>query len=183
LTGLELRTLARVYFGSVALVAITGVVAAFVFADHAAGWQHIPFPHLDPTAGEIASVFGHNLRVLAAAVGASVAVNAPWLTAGADRPRLTRGWRALRLLCDVALGAAVARNLITVGLDLGAFRGRMLLAVLPHGPLELLAFSFGLTLYVEARRGPVAPNVWLSFCAAAVPVLAVAATVEVLVVL
>ena len=56
-----------------------------------------------------------------------------------------------RRLGEVLLGGAIAANLIIVGASFGAYGTRMLRAALPHGPVELAAYSLALALY---RQGP-----------------------------
>ena len=52
------------------------------------------------------------------------------------------------------LGAAVAANVIVIGASFGAYGTRMLRAALPHGPVELAAYSLALALYLQGRRRP-----------------------------
>lgn len=182
LPATALRIAVIVYAASTTVVLIVAIAAAIAFSDGVSAWQDVPFPELPKTLGEAGSILLHNGRILLAAVGAALAVNAPWLSrAGEPLPR-GWGWKSTRALCDVVLVLGVARNLLTVGVGLAAYRERMALAILPHGPVELAAFSCGLALYLLARRGPVEWRFWLTLVAGGGLLLGVAALLEVFVV-
>jgi hypothetical protein len=179
---IALRTVVITYTVITAVVAVVAVAVVVAFGDDLEQWHQVPFPELPATASEVGSILLHNGRVLLAAIGAALAVNAPWLTRPGELVDQSPGWRAARALCDVVLMLGVARNLVTVGVGLAVYRERMVLAILPHGPVELAAFSCGLSLYLLARRGPVERSVWLALAGAAVMLLAIAAVLEVFVV-
>lgn len=181
--AIALRTAAITYVAVTASVIVVAVAAGLAYGADVGPWRQVPFPQVPSTAGETGSILLHNGRILVAAIGAALAVNSPWLTSGSEPVRLCRGWKATRALCDVVLLFGLARNLVTVGLCLAAYRDRMLLAVLPHGPVELAAFSCGLALYLLARRGPVGRSVWLTLAAGGAVLLAIAAPLEIFVVL
>lgn len=183
LQPLPARAIAVIYAMSVALVVLVAITATFAFGEDLERSRHVPFPELPRTPEEVGSIALHNGRILLGAIGAALAVNAPWLTS-AGQPVAPRGaWKAARALCDIVLVLGVARNLITVGIGFAAYRERMLLAILPHGLVELAAFACGLALYLSARRGPVERGVWLTLAGAGGLLLAIAAALEVLVVL
>jgi len=179
------RLVALVYaLAAVAVAGVALVAGAVLDEREVADLQRVPFPELPTTIGEAASIWTHNGRILLAAIGAAVAVNAPWLAkADASPPRVGWGWRATRVLCDAAIVVATARNLITVGAGLAVWRERMLLAILPHGLVELAGFACGLALYLLARRGSVGRRTWIKLVVAGTLLLAVAALLEVFVVL
>jgi hypothetical protein len=79
---------------------------------------------------------------------------------------------------DTILALAVAVNTALVGAALGAYGARMLVAMLPHGPLELAAFAIALALYVHARRGPLTVRHVTATAAACLSLLAVASVLE-----
>jgi hypothetical protein len=79
---------------------------------------------------------------------------------------------------DAILVLEVALNTIVVGAALGAYGTRMLAAVLPHGPIELAAFSLALALYVHARRARLPRRHIAAVGTACVSGLALAATLE-----
>jgi hypothetical protein len=76
------------------------------------------------------------------------------------------------------LGAGVAANVIVVGAGLGAYGTRMVLAVLPHGPVELAAYALALALYLEGRTRRLALAHILAIAALSVAALALAAGLE-----
>jgi hypothetical protein len=176
---------ALVYMSVIVIVVGVALVAGAVLDQQTVeDLQRVPFPRLPMSLGEAASIWMHNGRILLAAVGAAVAVNAPWLAATESaQPQIGWGWRATRALCDAAIVVAAGRNLVTVGVGLAVWRDRMLLAILPHGLVELAAFACGLALYLHARRGPVERPVWSKLVTAGVVLLAIAALLEVFVVL
>jgi hypothetical protein len=100
----------------------------------------------------------------------------PWL-AGRDARRGPTG-AALLAAVDTVLVLWVAVNSILVGAAVGAYGSRMIAAVLPHGPLELIAFALALALHLRARRGPLGARHILTTAAACLAVLALAAVLE-----
>src|SRR4051812_36585053 len=96
----------------------------------------------------------------------------------AVNPRRARSWRLLRLACDAGAVGLLTPTLALVAAGLGAYGPRMVAAMLPHGPLELVAFTLGLTLYLEARRQPVPLARALPRAATALALLAAAALLE-----
>ena len=84
----------------------------------------------------------------------------------------------MRLLAEALLGAAVAANLIVVGASFGAYGTRMLRAALPHGPVELAAYSLALALYRQGRTRALPARHMLAVVALSVATLALAAVLE-----
>ena len=123
-----------------------------------------------------ASIFLHNLRALAAVGGLLlIAQSAQWTA----RPTSPHGRSAtVRRLGEVLLGAAVAANLIVVGASFGAYGTRMLRAALPHGPVELAAYSLALALYRQGRTRALPARHVLAVVALSVAMLALAAVLE-----
>ncbi len=76
------------------------------------------------------------------------------------------------------LGAGVAANVIVVGAGLGAYGARMIRALLPHGPVELAAYSLALALYLEGRQRPLGIRHAVAVGALSVAALALAAVLE-----
>jgi uncharacterized membrane protein SpoIIM required for sporulation len=79
---------------------------------------------------------------------------------------------------DALLGLLVAFNAIVVGAALGAHGTRMLTAILPHGPVELAAFTLALALYVRARESRIPARRVAAIAVACVSGLALAAVLE-----
>ena len=55
-------------------------------------------------------------------------------------------------LGEVILAGAITANVAVVAAALGAYRERMVLALMPHGPVELAAYSLAIALYLQDRR-------------------------------
>ena len=55
-------------------------------------------------------------------------------------------------LGEVILAGAITANVAVVGAALGAYRERMVLALMPHGPVELAAYALAVALYLQDRR-------------------------------
>jgi hypothetical protein len=91
-----------------------------------------------------------------------------------------RWLRSMVRVCDVLVIVACAKHVALVGATVGAYGGRGIQAMLPHGPLELAAYSLALSLYVSSRREPLAVRraLWASAMSAAG--LAIAAALEVM---
>ncbi len=117
----------------------------------------------------------HNLSALAAVGGLLLVAQSPYW-AGKIQPGPAH--RALRHAGEALLVAAVAANVIVVGVSLGAYGTRMVRAALPHGPLELAAYSLALALYLRARHQPLAPRHTLAIVALSISTLALAALLE-----
>jgi hypothetical protein len=69
-------------------------------------------------------------------------------------------------------------NLVLIGSSLGAYGWRMVRAVLPHGLLELAAYSLTLGLYVRVRQRSVPLGAWAASAGGAALLLAAAAILE-----
>jgi hypothetical protein len=161
------------------LTVACGVIALAVhvwFAAAARHWLAFPFAGIPALPSEAASVFIHNLRALAAIGGVLLIAQSAHWTAGLASPGALHG--TLRRLAEALLGAAVAGNLIVIGASFGAYGTRMLRAALPHGPVELAAYSLALSLYLKARSRPVLARRLLAVLALSVSMLAVAAVLE-----
>lgn len=165
-----------------ALLGVAGLAAAAVALGapgQAREWLGFGFGGIDNRVSEATSIFANNARLLVAILLACGVAQLALTTSPAGLG--SRLVRALALLCDVAVVGSAALQAILVGAAVGAYGGRMVAALLPHGPLELAAYSLVLALYVAARRERLAPGRWLAVGLASVLVLALAAPVEVFV--
>jgi len=169
----------RVSAAIVATVVLIAAVTLVGFAGPARDWLGFTFPGVPATVEEVWEIFVSNARIALVVLAASFAVNAPWLMAG-DAAEPGWRWRCWRLLLDVALGCGALFNLVIVGSALGGYGVRMAVAILPHGPFELLAFSSVLALYLRARRGPVPRRTAALLSGASAGLLLLGATAEVL---
>jgi hypothetical protein len=166
--------------------AIAGVliVATFLFAlvvdvgfaAQARRWLAFGFAGLPARPAEAVGVFTHNLGALLAVVGLLIIAQTPYW-AGEEQPG--RSHRLVRGAGEVLLSGAVAANVAVVGASFGAYGARMIRAALPHGPLELGAFSLALGLYVKGRHQPIPVGLMVVVGVLSVAALALAALLEV----
>ena len=85
------------------------------------------------------------------------------------------------LLCDAVVVTAAAVHALLVGAGVGAYGGRMIDALLPHGPVELAAYSLALALYGAARRERLSAGRWAAAALGSALGLGLAAVLEVFV--
>jgi hypothetical protein len=159
------------------LAAACGGIALIVHLALAAAvrhWLAFPFTGIPARAAIAASIFFHNLRALAAVWGLLLIAQSALWNAGVP------GWasQVLRRSGEVLLGAAVAANVLVVGASLGAYGPRMLRATLPHGPLEVAAYSLALALYLQGRRRSLSLRLVFPVAALSIAALALAAVLE-----
>ena len=76
------------------------------------------------------------------------------------------------------LAGGVAANVIVIGASFGAYGTRMVRAALPHGPVELAAYSLALALYIQGRRRQLPVRHILAVAALSTSALAAAALLE-----
>jgi hypothetical protein len=135
-----------------------------------------PFTGIPPRFAEAASIFANNLRVAAALAGLlliaqSARCNAPSAEPGPIHTTIQRFGEAL-------LGTVFAVNVIVIGVSFGAYGMRMLRAAMPHGPVELAAYSLSLAVYLRGRRRRLPVGHILAYEALCVVLLALAAALE-----
>ena len=92
------------------------------------------------------------------------------------QPRRAR--RTLQSLGEAVLCGLAAANTVLVGAGLGAYGSRMARAMLPHGPVELAAFSLALALYLQGRHQRLSSSYLIAAAAASAALLAAAAVLE-----
>jgi hypothetical protein len=160
---------------TIAVVLIAVVVRAG-FAAGARRWLAFPFTGIPASPDEAASIFIHNLRALAAVWGMLLIARSGYPAARNGQPGVVH--RTLRRLGEALLGAAVAANVIVVGASFGAYGTRMVRAALPHGPVELAAYSLALALYLQGRDRRLLIRHVLAVAALSVSALALAAVLE-----
>jgi hypothetical protein len=162
-----------------ALIAVTSLAALVVhvgFAASARRWLAFGFAGLPVRPAVAVSVFRHNLDALLAVAGLLVIAQTPYW-AGETQPG--RSHRLVRGAGEVLLIGAVAANVAVVGASLGAYGTRMIRAAMPHGPLELGAFSLALGLYIKGRHQPIPVGLMVVVGVLSVVGLALAALLEV----
>jgi len=104
----------------------------------------LSFAGVDCTPGEALGIALQNGRIAAATVLCALTVS-----------RLPG--RA-RLVVDAVLAAVLAFNALIVGLALGAYGERLVVATAAHLPIEFAALSVAGGAYLSARRRPLPPH-------------------------
>jgi uncharacterized membrane protein SpoIIM required for sporulation len=123
-----------------------------------------------------ATVFVHNLHALLAIGGALLVAQMPYLGSRTAAPGRTQ-WM-LRWACEAALAGGVAANVMVIGVSFGAYGTTMTRAALPHGPVELAAYSLALALYIQGRDRALPARHILTVVVLSTFLLAVAAALE-----
>jgi len=157
-------------------VFLVALVVRLAFAARARHWLAFPFAGVPSRPAEAASIFLHNLRALSAIGGMVLMAQSPHWNTG-DRQR-RRTQPMLQRVGEALLGTAVAANVIVIGASLGAYGTRMVRAVLPHGPVELAAYSLALALYLQGRHQALRPRLIITIGALSIAALAIAAVLE-----
>lgn len=159
-------------------VAAIAIVCRLFFSSAARGWLgfgfHPPPATVDTALETLRTNVGLASLALVAALALSLLAEAAPVLGTFGRALL---WFA-RGAFDLVLASLVALNVCVVGLALGAYGLRMLVVLLPHGPLELAAFSIALAAYWVARREGLALGPLLAVWALTVGTLVVAAGLE-----
>jgi len=154
-----------------ACVVIAGVVA-MAAPVQAGGWLGFTFPGLAARPAVAVGILAHNLRSLSGVfvllIFARLAPRAP------DKRTARLGVR----LGEVILAGAITANVVVVAAALGAYQERMAIALMPHGPLELAAYSLAIALYRQDRRRNLPAAYAANVAAACVALLAIAAVLE-----
>ena len=178
--GPTIAETAQLAAGTAGVITIAVVLIALVvragFAAGARRWLAFPFTGIPASPAEAAGIFIHNLRALAAVWGMLLIARSGFSVAREGQPGVVH--QTLRRLGEALLGAAVAANVIVVGASLGAYGTRMVGAALPHGPVELAAYSLALALYLQGRNRLLPIRHVLAMAALSISVLALAALLE-----
>jgi len=171
--SLELARLA-ILIGVLAIAAgiSLAVIVAVAAPVQARDWLGFSFPGVAARPAVAVGIFAHNLRSLSGVfvllIFARLAPRAP--DKGTARLTVRLG--------EVLLAGAITANVVVVGAALGAYRERMVLALMPHGPVELTAYSLALALYLTDRRRNLPAAYVATAGAACVALLAIAAVLE-----
>jgi hypothetical protein len=162
-----------------ALTLVAGVIAVAVhvaLAADARTWLQFPFTGLPARPTVAAQIFFHNLRALLAVAGLLLVAQSPFWSARTAEPGAVH--RIVRGSGEVLLAAGMAANVIVVGASLGAYGTRMVLATLPHGPVELAAYALALSLYMEGRDRPLPGRLVVAVATLSIAAIALAAILE-----
>jgi len=155
--------------GLVGLTATTAVAVRLTAATEARELLGFTFRGLPHRPSESVAIFVNNVRVLGAILAACGIVQLAW----GSLTRVAVG------ICDVALLVGSVLQIVLIGTAFGAYGRRVLETVFAHAPFELLAFSLGLGLYLEARRTRLSMQRVVTVTASATTALAIGAVVEV----
>jgi len=161
-----------------AVIIATGAIAAvtgLTFASAARRWLSYPFAGIPARPGEAAAIFLHNVQALTAVAGLLLVAQSAHWARNVDAGPLHR---AVRRGGELLLTAGVLANVVLVGASLGAYGPRMVRAVLPHGPAELMAYALALALYLQGRDTPLPTRHALAITGMAISLLALAALLE-----
>jgi hypothetical protein len=142
-------------------------------------WLDFRFAGLPARIGTAVTIFLNNMKLVALAGVAAVAVQAR--ASGRLPHGLTISPNALKWLSrasKIALGMSAIINITIVGIAVGAYGTRMCIAMLPHGPVELSAYCVSIRFYLVAGRRPLLRRDWLLAGGLAVGLLALAALLE-----
>jgi hypothetical protein len=174
----DLAGTARIAGALICGAAMTAIVVHITAAGEARQLLGLTFPGLPRRLSESLAIFLNNVRVLFGVLVACVLAHLTGHTDNAPRSSLAAP-RAVTLVCDIVLAVGYLFHVLLVGATVGAYGERGLAAMLPHGPLELTAFSLGLSAYLAARRGRLTRRALALSAALAVAALAVGAVLEV----
>jgi len=165
-----------VWFGVAGLLAISlvAVVVDAALAGTVRAWLDYPFSGIPGHASVAAEIFAHNLRALAGVLGALIVAQAGWRRPGGP----SRTQQIIQRLAELVIAGAVAANIIMIGASVGAYGQRMIVAMLPHGPVELGGDVLALALYWQGRRRHLALPDIAAVAAISIGLLAVAAALE-----
>jgi len=152
---------------------LTAVVVRLALAAQARRWLGYRFPGVPAHLSTTVWILAHNARGLAGVLGLLTVAQLAARSPGPARAQLV-----LRSAGEVVIAGAITANLLVIGAAIGGYGTRMLVAMLPHGPVELAAYSLALALYLIGRRRALpAARVAVVACAS-VALLALAAALE-----
>ena len=169
--------LAAVIAGGLTLgVCVIAIVVHVALAADARTWLRFPFTGLPARPTVATQIFLHNLRALLTVAGLLLVAQSPFWSSRTAEPGAVH--RIVRGSGEVLLAAGVAANVIVVGASLGAYGSRMVLAALPHGPVEVGAYALALSLYGQGRDRPLPGRLVVAVAGLSVVALALAAILE-----
>ena len=155
-------------------VLLVALVTRVALASQARGWLHYTFPGVPHRLGAAAWIFANNGRELLGVLGLLLIAQLGVRRAGGP----TSAQRLLRSGGEVLIVGVIAANVLVIGTAVGAYGERMVGAMLPHGPVEVAAYTLALALYLQGRRRPLPPHRLAGTIAASVILLAAAALLE-----
>jgi hypothetical protein len=175
---IDTRLVVRVTAAVTAAMLLVATVVGVAFGSVAQHWFHFGFAGVPRTPSAAASIFVNNARLAAAPVAAAALTQLRRIAEVDGDGLVTSFLRGVETACGLALLGAVVLNLVLVGASLGAYGERVLRTMLPHGPLELGAYSMTLGLYLRVRREPVPARCWGASALLAIAMLGAGALLE-----
>jgi hypothetical protein len=145
---------------------VVALIVRLTCAREAREFLALGFGGIADSPEEAWSIFANNIRLVIGIVIATAVQQTTGL------PRI------VRIVSDVVLTILALVHCVLVGGAAGAYGARLVRALLPHGPVELLAFSLALGLYVAGRRGRLEVRPAAIAAVAAATGLAAAAVLE-----
>ena len=137
---------AAVIVGFFAIVAPIAIWVAFTDAQQARHALHYGFAHVPRAPDQALSIFTNNVCILFVPLAMALIIQARFEL----EHRTPR--RVYVAFCDLAALTPVLINALTIGMSLGAYGWRMMLSMLPAGPVELTAFALAASVYMRSRR-------------------------------
>jgi hypothetical protein len=168
---------ARVAAALIGVAAVTALVVDLFAAQEARHFLGFTFAGVPRRWSKSVSIFAGNARVLMGVLVASAIVHLARRSTNTAPERILA--RTVTVVCDTALAAETGFNVLLVGAAFGAYGRRGLDAMLPHGPLELTAYSLALSAYLAARRGTLTRRRLIGTAAVGLAALAVGSVLEV----
>ena len=158
----------------IAAVALIAVVTHVAFPGEARGWLGYRFPGVRARIGDAVLIFEHNLVALLGVLGVLLIAQIAARAFDGPGPIL----RAVHVCAELSLAAGIAANTLIVGVAIGAYGLRMVSATLPHGPIELAAYTLAIALYLHGRSRALPSGHLATVAGASVALLALAAALE-----
>lgn len=135
----------------------------------------------DPAAASLGvawQTLSTNLQLATVCFVCALVVSHLWCALDRGSRRIKLLYAATRVLFELWLGLVYVVNVLVVGISLGAYGTPMVRALLPHGPVELAAFSLALAAYLRSRYSDPRPGLLLRTWLAVTLLLITAAGLE-----
>jgi hypothetical protein len=144
----DIKTLARLSAAFLVMVAAVAAITSLWAGGAARALLGFGFGHVRRDAAAALSIFLNNLELLCVPLAMATVVQA--------RHQLERQQARQRyvLFCDVVAIAPAIKNAVIVGISVGAYGSRMVLATLPAGPVEIVSFALAANVYLASRNAP-----------------------------
>jgi hypothetical protein len=174
---LDPRSLARVVGIAGTVTGVIAAIVAITAAAHARRWLGFGFAGVPPRVGEVGAILLDNSRFVLG-LGAAAWVAQLKVRRQAEPSGSGTLLAGIAHAVDVIVLLAVLFNVTLVGLAVGAYGWRTVVALLPHGPFEVAAFGIAANLFLNARRHPLSGREWLAAGLTSFGLLTLAAVLE-----